>query len=183
MPKNPNFSEADLQYPELHYRKVVAEFAVLGDPVGYYARVERDFRKMSKAERERAKRYHKYKDYVQAIATSAGLVLPLQASREKQLFVSTICFFRNGVHFDPGNVQKGVCDSLFRAGQGAGDKQTGGFFYPPMYDAKNPRVIVEVWEVGTDQDRRMDDGKEEGSQEAGQGEGVQTGQGKERSRA
>ena len=78
---------------------------------------------------------------------AAGLKVPLQATGEKPLCICTVAWFRNGVHPDPENVRKGIADALFKAGEGGGDKYTGGTFYPPMY-AKNPRVIVEVWEVG-----------------------------------
>lgn len=116
-------------------------FTVPGPPQGYYAQGKTpNWRRM--------KRYHAYMVLVQQCAALAGLRLPLRASRERPVVISVWSYFASGVHCDPGNVQKGVCDALFWAprGQrkGGGDKYTGGSFSPPRYDKLNPRVEVEV---------------------------------------
>lgn len=91
-------------------------------------------------------------------AKKSGIKLPLKATKDRPLMIRTISYFKNGVHPDPGNVQKGVCDALFydaekaaraklkgKKGRSTGkgdDKYTGGSFPPPRYDKDNPRVIV-----------------------------------------
>lgn len=93
---------------------------------------------------------------VQRDARASGIKLPLIATKERPLMIRTISYFKNGVHPDPGNVQKGICDALFydeekaavakvrgKKSTGKGDdKYTGGSFPPPRYDKSNPRVIV-----------------------------------------
>lgn len=85
--------------------------------------------------------------------------------------IRTISYFKNGVHADPGNVQKGVCDALFydqekaamaklkgKRGTAKGDdKYTGGSFPPPRYDKDNPRVIVIIEDYVS---KEKKDGKE-----------------------
>jgi len=133
-------------------------FIVPGPPVGYVSTTGRS---------KWTKEYRKYGDYaklVRSCARAAGIPIPLHATKENQLIIKTIAYFKNGVHCDPGNVQKGVADALFydeekaalakaarkagkkpQKGRGTGkgdDKQTGGVFPPPLYDKQNPRVVV-----------------------------------------
>jgi hypothetical protein len=113
----------------------VVHFTVPGQPVGYYSQGKHP-------NWTRMKAYHAYKAQVQACAQAAGLTLPLSATREAPVIVSTVAHFSSGVHCDPENVRKGVTDALFYGG--SGDKHTGGSFPPPRYDRANPRVLVTV---------------------------------------
>lgn len=133
-------------------------FVVPGPPVGYIATTKRG---------KWTKEYLKYAQYaktVRMLAKASGLPIPLVATKERPLIIKTIAYFKNGVHCDPGNVQKGIVDALFydeekaalakmarkagrkpRKGRGTGkgdDKHTGGAFPPPRYDKENPRVVV-----------------------------------------
>ncbi len=120
-------------------------FTVPHDPVGYYA--------VGKCPNwKRMKAYHSYLAIVRNYAAAAGLRLPLIATKDRPLLISVVCHFRTGVHCDPGNVQKGICDALFYRPKGLpkqadvpvnGDKYSGGLFLPPLYDKTKPRV--EVW--------------------------------------
>lgn len=107
------------------------EFTVPGHPIGYYAEGKHPNWKRRNA-------YVNYKCSVQACAMAAGLKLPLVASKDAPLMIHVVCYFKNGVHSDPGNVQKG-----------AGDKWTGGSFEPPRYDRENPRVEIRIEKVLT----------------------------------
>lgn len=126
-------------------------FIVPGPPVGYKTTTVRgkwsaDFQK-----------YASYAKFVRMCARRAGIKLPLFANEESPLFIKTIAYFKNRVHCDPGNVQKGICDALFydefgannvlgkkRRSRKGDDKFTGGSFPPPRYDKKNPRVVVVI---------------------------------------
>lgn len=135
-------------------------FVVPGKPVGYVATTGKS---------KWTKEYQKYAEYAKVVrlhAAAAGLSIPIHATKERPLIIKTIAYFENGVHCDPGNVQKGVVDALFydeekaalakfarqagrkpKKGRGTGkgdDKHTGGAFPPPRYDKKNPRVVVIV---------------------------------------
>lgn len=116
-------------------------FNVPGDPVGYYAHG-------SHPNWTRMKQYHAYKAKVQLYAATAGLVLPIIATKDAPAYICVTPYFRTGVHCDPGNVQKGICDALFwtkdKSVKGSGDKHTGGAFTAPKYDRENPRVEVLV---------------------------------------
>lgn len=119
-------------------------FIVPGRPQGYYAQG-------SHPNWTRMNEYHAYKIHVQECARQAGISLPLHSTKEKPLYVAVEPFFQNGVHCDPGNVQKGVCDALFWTPKGSpvkrgSDKFTGGHFPWPYYDAKNPRVVVKIYD-------------------------------------
>jgi hypothetical protein len=99
----------------------------------------------------RMKKYHAWKKAVQLVARSQGIHLPLTASKEQPLSITTRAYFRNGVHPDPENVHKGVVDAMFydpRKERRGSDKYTGGCFQPPMYDPDNPRVEVWIEEAG-----------------------------------
>lgn len=134
-------------------------FVVPGKPVGYVATTGKS---------KWTKEYRKYAEYAKVVrqyAAAAGMNIPLHATKDRPLIIKTIAYFENGVHCDPGNVQKGVVDALFYdeeaamlaklarkagrkpKGRGTGkgdDKHTGGAFPPPRYDKKNPRVVVIV---------------------------------------
>jgi len=125
---------------------------VPGIPIGFKTTTKRG--KFSKS----YQKYASYKADVQREAKLAGIKLPLKATKDRPLMIRTVAYFKNGHHPDPGNVQKGVCDALFYDPERAAiarmmgkkakvtgkgdDKYTGGSFPPPLYDAKNPRVIV-----------------------------------------
>lgn len=117
-------------------------FVVPGDPRGYTT-TNRNARP-SKA----YLRYVAFMEHVRLCARAAGLSLPLIATRDYPLNISTIAFFRNGNHCDPENVRKGVTDALFYRGhlpkgkRKGDDKHTGGSFLPPLYDKTNPRTLV-----------------------------------------
>lgn len=121
-------------------------FVVPGPPRGYKTTTARS--KWSKEFR----RYAEYCKYVRLCALSSGITLPLFADKDHQIIIKTIAYFKNGVHCDPGNVNKGVCDALFwdekaynlglRNTKKGDDKHVGGLFPPPRYDPKEPRVIV-----------------------------------------
>jgi hypothetical protein len=83
---------------------------------------------------------------VRIYAMQAALDLPLHATKNNPVFVATKAFFANGIHCDPGNVNKGVIDALFysKSKKGTADKYTGGVYYPPYYCPSTPRVIVDV---------------------------------------
>lgn len=124
----------------------VFSFIVPGKPHGYYACGGRSIWKMSPAQRKRTQEYHGYSEKVRIYALQAGLTLPPQATKLNPVFISTKAFFENGVHCDPGNVNKGIIDALFYAktNKGSADKYTGGIYYPPYYSSLQPRVIVDV---------------------------------------
>lgn len=125
---------------------------VPGIPIGFKTTTKRG--KFSKS----YKKYVAYQKLVQMQARMAGIKLPLKATKGRPLMIRTVAYFKNGTHPDPGNVQKGVCDALFYDTERAAiakmmgkkakvtgkgdDKYTGGSFPPPLYDPKNPRVIV-----------------------------------------
>lgn len=129
-------------------------FEIPGDPVGYTTTTFK-----SKHADKRFQKYGNYCKEARRIARHHGLEIPLVATKDKPLLIKTIAYFRNGVHCDPGNVQKGITDALFydenkirmvktkrgpkmKTGGKGDDKYTGGAFPPPRYDKKNPRVIV-----------------------------------------
>jgi Holliday junction resolvase RusA-like endonuclease len=120
-------------------------FVIPGKPVGYYAQAARSKYAMSPDQRKRSEQYRTYCEKVRLYAMQAGFTLPLMSTKEKPISIGVECFFPNGVHADPGNIQKGVCDALFKNAVG-GDKHTGGWFEPPRYDAERPRVEVEIME-------------------------------------
>ena len=122
--------------------ELVRRFVVPGKPVGYYAQGGRSKWRMSPDQRRRAEEYRAYQEKVRVYALQAGIKLPLYADKLHPLVIKTTAYFASGVHFDPENVRKGVADSLFYGG--SGDKYTGGIFPPPLYDAVNPRVEVEI---------------------------------------
>lgn len=117
------------------------KFTIPGNPQGYYAQGARSVYKMSTTQRQRAEKYRAYQQMVRIFA-GQHLTLPLRATRESPVYIGVIAYFFNGVHCDPGNVQKGICDALFLGG--SGDKHTSGWFDSPRYDKANPRVEVEV---------------------------------------
>lgn len=119
-------------------RHVLHRFTVPGRPVGYYAQGKQPNWKRKVA-------YENYKKLVQHCAFAAG-VPQLIATKDRPLWIHTTAYFPNGVHCDPGNVQKGVVDALFYRKRG-GDKHTGGSFEPPLYDKDNPRVEVVIEEM------------------------------------
>ena len=123
----------------------IARFIVYGDPVGYKTTTKRS--KWS----DRYKEYVNYKAKVQECARNAGMKLPLVATKDRQLMINTIAYFRDGRHPDPENINKGVRDALFykeksyfNKSRKGDDKHTGGHFVPPRYDKENPRVLVTV---------------------------------------
>ena len=125
------------------------KFIVPGSPVGYVTTTFRG---------KWNKNYKKFSDYAKEVrlhARSSGISIPLYADIDRPLIIRTVSYFKNKVHCDPGNVQKGVVDALFyndkesfrmhkkNKGPGKGnDKYTGGSFPPPRYDKNNPRVVV-----------------------------------------
>lgn len=131
-------------------------FVVPGHPIGYKTTTSR-----GKWFNKGFKKYVDYKKKVFECAQKAGVPVPLSADEQNQLMVNTIAFFKNRVHADPGNVQKGACDALFydereknkktkskkKTGKG-NDKYTGGCFLPPKYSKENPRLIVVVEPYG-----------------------------------
>ena len=126
-------------------------FVIHSDPVGYYSQG-------AKPNWKRMKTYHAWKKAVQLTAKSQGVRLPLRASKDRPVHITTRAFFRNGVHPDPENVHKGIVDAMFydpRKERRGSDKHTGGFFQPPLYDSKHPRVEVWIEEVSAEhaQDR------------------------------
>lgn len=112
-------------------------FVVLGPPVGYTTNNGRFYN---------TKRKKKYLDYKKLVQETCPFRLPLESSKSAPVHIRTVAYFVNGTHPDPENVHKGVKDALFYGASGAGDKYTGGSYEPPLYDAKNPRVEVEIIE-------------------------------------
>lgn len=118
----------------------VIHFTVPGKPMGYYA-VGRS------PNWKRMRAYHDYCERVRWAATSLGVKLPLHSTNDRPLLIRVMPYFATGIHCDPGNVQKGICDALFYSRTvKASDKYTGGSFPPPLYDKKNPRVEVMILE-------------------------------------
>jgi len=111
------------------------EFTVLGEPHGYVAKAV--------WQNDRAKEYWAYCEKVRIMAKQAGLALPLHAAEKSPIMVFAVCFFGRRNHFDTENVLKGLKDSLFYHADG-GDRFTGSACFPPLYDHKNPRVLVTV---------------------------------------
>lgn len=86
--------------------------------------------------------YWQYMEDVRKAAKySARMPLPLESPKDQPLMIFTRCYFRDGRHPDPENVHKGIKDALFYKAKD-GDKHTGGFYLPPLYDKENPRVDV-----------------------------------------
>jgi len=108
-------------------------------------------------------------------ARIAGIKLPLRSTKDRPLMIRTIAYFKDGIHPDPGNVQKGVCDALFYDDQKVlgkktrkgDDKYTGGSFPPPRYDKENPRVVVIIEDYVPK--RRKKDGEEQEEKEKEKG--------------
>lgn len=119
-------------------RRELYHFTVPGRPVGYYAQGKFPNWK-------RKIKYEDYKRNVQRCMMAAG-VKDLFATKERPLWIHTTAYFPNGVHPDPGNVQKGIVDAMFWGQSSSRDKYTGGSFAPPLYDTDNPRVEVVVEE-------------------------------------
>ena len=115
------------------------QFTVPGEPQGYYACGKfPNYARRSK--------YHAYCEKVRLYAAQAGVKLPLVATKNSTLSIHVRPVFSSGVHCDPGNVQKGICDALFYSKQkakGSGDKWTGGSFPPPIY-CDIPRTEVQI---------------------------------------
>lgn len=120
---------------EVSSLKTICEFTVPGQPIGYYAQAARSLFKMSQDQRRRAEQYRSYQDKVKIYALQAGL--RSQPSAGQPFYVVTVAYFSDGRHSDPSNIQKGICDSLFKQ-----DRYTGGLFLPPMYDKTSPRVEI-----------------------------------------
>lgn len=119
-----------------------ARFVIPGKPVGYVATTRRGKWKPE------YQRFAEYAKHVRMCARAAGIHIPVVSTKRMPLTIRTIAYFPNGVHCDPGNVQKGVVDALFydegktRGRRKGDDKYTGGSFPPPLYDKENPRVVV-----------------------------------------
>lgn len=111
------------------------DFTIEGDPVGYCTNNGRQYN---------TKRKKKYLDYKMLVQQCAPINLPLEASRDEPLIITTVCYFRHGTHPDPENVHKGIKDALFYGAKGVGDKYTGGQYEPPLYDRQRPRVEVKI---------------------------------------
>lgn len=125
-------------------------FTVPGKPVGYYAVGARPNCK-------RMNEYHAYLQHVRFHALHANVTLPLKASERYPIRINTVAYFADRRHADPENIRKGISDSLFYVSKAdramrkalrlpapTGDKYCFGSFEPPRYDAKNPRVEVEI---------------------------------------
>jgi len=114
---------------------------VPGVPVGYttHNRKKNGPHRVSRA----ILKYWNYLAHVRDCAQSAGLICPIESDKDDPLDVHVFPFFKNGVHPDPGNVEKGIKDALFYKAKTA-DKYTGGSYAPPRYDKENPRVVVVV---------------------------------------
>lgn len=84
----------------------------------------------------RLSEYNAWKDHVREQVPEP---MP-EATRERPVRVDVTCYFTNGTHPDPENVRKGIVDALFPGG----DKFVYGYHHYPLYDAANPRVLVEV---------------------------------------
>jgi hypothetical protein len=110
-------------------------FTIEGKPRGYTT-----YNRGSKPSKE-VREFWDYCKYTRACADIADIELPLEASKESPLMIRTYAFFPNGVHADPENIHKGIKDALFHSSK-LGDKYTGGWYAPPMYDKENPRVVV-----------------------------------------
>ncbi len=112
-------------------------FVVEGKSVGYYTQGARP-------NWTRMRAYQDYKKRVQWSAKAAGLKLPLKATEEDPVYVSTRMFCSTRVHADPCNVSHGIIDALFYSGPGGkGDKHVGGKFEPATYGTEDC-VWVEV---------------------------------------
>ena len=113
--------------------------------------------------------YWAYCKVVRLCASAAGIrPVPLVSTVDAPVMVFTRAYFADGVHADPENVHKGIKDALFYTKKiklpkgvqwignrpnGTADKYTGGFYLPPEYDKKNPRVdvIVRLFDPGADE--------------------------------
>lgn len=116
------------------------EFTVWGQPKGYVRRTRKGLWHPS------VKIYHQWMIEVQTIAVAAGLRLPLEASEGSEIFIRSWAVYKNRIHPDPGNVHKGIEDSLFY-GSKRGDKYAGGCYGYPLYSAERPNVKVRVERV------------------------------------
>lgn len=158
-----------------------ARFIIPGKPVGYVATTHRGKWTLN------YQRFATYAKHVRACAKAAGIHIPVVATKKKPLTIRTVAYFPNGIHCDPGNVQKGVVDALFydeeaaamakflkkagkklsvkkgvrRTGKGD-DKHTGGSFPPPLYDKENPRVVVIIKDYVRKNGKRKSERKEKG---------------------
>jgi hypothetical protein len=110
-------------------------FSVPGKAVGYYTAGARP-------NWTRLKAYRAYRDVVAFYATRAGLVLPLVATEQVPVYVSTWLYCSTRLHHDPENIRKGICDLLFYKAKG-GDKHVGGNVQPAVY-GDDDRVWVET---------------------------------------
>jgi hypothetical protein len=117
-------------------------FVVPGVPVGYTTHNRKKGGGAHRVSRAILK-YWNYLSHVREQAELAGLLCPIESDPEDPIDVHVYPFFKNRVHPDPGNVEKGIKDALFYKAKSA-DKYTGGSYAPPMYDKDNPRVVVVV---------------------------------------
>lgn len=113
-------------------------FTVPGDPVPHYQTTYR-----GKRVDPRSLKAMKYKDDVLWCSAGARQSIPQTLTMMRPAIVHTRCYFRGNVHPDPESVHKLIKDALWPSSAG-GDKYTGGSYDPPLYDAINPRVEVEV---------------------------------------
>ena len=120
------------------------EFVVLGVPRGFLARTWGRRKPKKDSEKKRVARYLTFRDNVVIASRQARCMTPLKASKDLICIVETKAFFNTGNFPDPENVHKGLVDALFYGTEGAGDRWCGGWFAPPLFDKKNPRVEVLV---------------------------------------
>mgnify|MGYP001583581100 CR=1 FL=1 len=110
-----------------------------GNPIPYHRTTQR-----AKWKDPAARRYAAWKKFVQQHALEAGLnIAKLKKNGDYRLDVT--CFFVGEAHGDPGNIRKGVEDSLFEI---AGDKHVWGmvdFAHASKADGyRYPSILVHL---------------------------------------
>ncbi len=110
-----------------------------GNPIPYHRTTQR-----AKWKDPAARRYAAWKKFVQQHALEAGLKIG-ELKKNGHYRLDVVCFFVGERHGDPGNVRKGIEDSLFEI---AGDKHVWGLvtFHHGRRaaDGWHPGVVIEL---------------------------------------
>ena len=116
-------------------------FTVPGQPQGYVRRTRRNLWT------PRVKSYHAWMQSVQVYARKAGLLLPLEATKDTQIRISIFCLFaRKRIPPDVDGVLKAVQDALFYKSK-SGDRYVTGCS-EAIWDSEVGQVTIVVERLG-----------------------------------
>ena len=125
---------------------IVIKFTIPGDPVGYLRLTQgqlkllhipdHKLRPAGLRKKSEILRCFAYKNDVVKYSTGKGI----DRKPKRKIHMKTMIYFRSGIRPDAENVHKLISDSLF-----LNDKNLSGTF-DFDYDARNPRVEVEIYD-------------------------------------